>query len=183
MHGETGIEHSDRANLGHDLVGEGLRHLVFDEPQLALIDRQAIEGGPVQAGKALKPVQSAFFFKDMRQKRHGVGGGETARAAAGMFLQRIGMRRGIGAKEKARLAPGRRAAQRKAVMFALGHRQAIVMRLDPAHKDVVAVDDQVMGGNRRPQIGAARAGIVGAFDGGDVFHHDPQLGQAAAQAV
>ena len=58
------------------------------------------------------------------------------------------------------------------------------MRLDAAGEDVVAVDDQVMRGDRRGQIvGPPSRGIGHAFLGGDMFHHHAQAGHAAAQRV
>ena len=88
------------------------------------------------------------------------------------------MRRGIGAQEEPGLAPRRGTAQRKPVLFALGDGQAVVMRLDAADEDVVAVDDQVMRGDRRtkvrPRLGA---GIGGALGGGDMLHHHAQFRQ------
>ena len=90
---------------------------------------------------------------------------------------------GIGAQHEARLARGRSGAQRQPVLFAFGHRQAVVMRFDATRQDVVAVDDQVMRGDRRGKVGASGAGISDAFLSGDMFHHHAQTGDAAAQRV
>ena len=56
------------------------------------------------------------------------------------------------------------------VFFTLGNRQAIIMRFDPADQDVVAIDDQVMGCNRRAQIVTACTGIIHTILCSDMFH-------------
>ena len=66
--------------------------------------------------------------------------GEDTGATAGAFLQRIDMRGGIGTEEKPLVAGRRGLSQRQTMAFALGNRQAVVMRLDTAGQYGVAVD-------------------------------------------
>ena len=68
-------------------------------------------------------------------------------------------------------------------VFTLGNGQAIVMRFDPTDQDVVAVDDQVMGCNRRAQITPACTGIIHTILCGDMFHDHAQLWDCTAQWV
>jgi hypothetical protein len=49
------------------------------------------------------------------------------------------MRGGIGAEEEAAIARGRSSPQRQAMALALGDRQAVVVRLDAADEDGVAL--------------------------------------------
>ncbi len=56
------------------------------------------------------------------------------------------------------------------------------MRLDPANEDVVAVDDKVMRGDRCAGV-RMRGGVVCALFRGDMFHHDLQFRQFAADRV
>ena len=63
------------------------------------------------------------------------------------------MRSGIGADEEAAVAGRHRAAQGEAMMFALGHRQAIEMRPQAALENRGAIDHQMM---RRDRSGHAR---------------------------
>ena len=118
----------------------------------------------------------------MRQKWHGVGGGKAARAAAGVFFQRINMWRAIRPQEIRAVPRGRRTPQRQPVLFAFSDRQAILMRLNTAHQQVIAVQDQVVGGDRGRQIGPLPS-ICHALFGRDMLHHHAQFGQAAAQRV
>ena len=68
-------------------------------------------------------------------------------------------------------------------LFALGDRQAVVMRPDAADQDGVAVDDQVMGGDRAGKIGLGRLDVVDAVRGGDMLHRHLQFRQALAQRI
>ena len=118
----------------------------------------------------------------MGQDRHRVGGGKAAGTATGLFLQRIGMRGAVGAEEIAWVARGRGAAERQPVFFAFGDRQAVVMRTDAAREDVVAVQDQVVGGDGGCDIGTL-GGVGHTFFGGDMLHHHAEFRQALAQRV
>ena len=93
------------------------------------------------------------------------------------------MRRAVGAEKERGVARGRGAAQGAAMRLALGDRQAIEMRPDAALKDRIAVDDQMMRGDRRRQIEAAILDIADRLLGRDVLEHDAQFRQPAAQGV
>ena len=56
------------------------------------------------------------------------------------------------------------------------------MRADAADQDMVAVDDQVMGGDRRPHVLLA-CDVIHALRRGDMFHHHAQAGGRAAHRV
>ena len=57
------------------------------------------------------------------------------------------------------------------------------MRSDAACQDMVAVQDQMMGGDRGRQCRAARARIGHALLGGDMFHHHAQLWDTPPQRI
>ena len=84
------------------------------------------------------------------------------------------MRCTVGAKEKRRIAAGRGAAQGKPVFFAFGHRQAVIMRFDPSGEDVVAIDHQMMRGDRGSQVRPPFGGVFHALHRGDVLHNHAQ---------
>ena len=65
--------------------------------------------------------------------------------------------------------------------FALQHRQAVMVRPQAAGKNGVAVEQQVMGRDRRRDVGAGRAHEVHAFARRDVFEHELQGGEVPQQ--
>src|SRR3546814_2050647 len=92
---------------------------------------------------------------------------EDARAAARRLLGRDRVRRASGAEEEFGRARDRRRAHSQPMMLALGDRQAISVRAQAAGKQRVAVDMEVLRGDRRSH---ARAGIGderGGLGGGD----------------
>src|SRR5690606_5237476 len=116
----------------------------------------------VQRGKGLKPIERIFLLKDMREARHRIRRIEDTGAATGAFLQRIYVGGRVGAEEEGPLARGCRRAQRQPVLLALSHGKAIVMRPDTAHQNSVAIDDQVMRGDRCTDRAVLRAYEVDA---------------------
>jgi hypothetical protein len=87
----------------------------------------------------------------------------------------------IGAEKEFRRPAGRGAAQRLAVLFALGDRQAIEVRADAALEDRIAIDRQVVRRDRRGEIGAARGNVIDRLRRRDVLKNDPQFGKASNQ--
>ena len=81
------------------------------------------------------------------------------------------MRRAVSAEEEPRITRCSRRTQRQAVLFAFGHRQAIVVRFNAAHEDVVAVDDQVVRGDCCAQIGRMVLHIRNTVFGCDMLHN------------
>src|SRR6056297_3572025 len=114
MEREAGVEDGDRAVAGLDPCRVGDR-VALAQRDPRLVRGQAVEGGAVERGEAFEPVKRALFLEDMSEDRERVGRGEAARAAAGAFLPRIGLRRAVGAEEEARIPRGGGAAQREAV--------------------------------------------------------------------
>ena len=103
-----------------------------------------------------------------------MGRAENPRTAAGAFLGTDLVRGAVGAEEEFGRARGRRLAQGLAVVFALGHGQAIGMRAQAAGENRVAVDLQVMRGDGR-RDGARRGhDEIGRVLRGDMFEHDPE---------
>ena len=87
----------------------------------------------------------------------------------------------VGAQEKARVAAGGRLQQRLAVLLALEHGQAVVVRADAAGEDGVAVVEQVVGGNGGGQPFISLCHVLGGVFGGDVLEHDGQRRKVAPQ--
>ena len=83
------------------------------------------------------------------------------------------VRRAVGAEEEPGRAGGRRLAQRQPVRFALGDRQAIGMWANAADQHGVAVDVQVLRGDRGGDVVARALDELDAFGGGQVLEHYP----------
>src|SRR3546814_10472447 len=115
----------------------------------------AVEARPVLARKALEPVESAIFVEGGEIGFERDGRVEDSRAAAGIFLRIDRMRRAVGAEEKFGRARGGRGAHREPVPLALGDRQAIGVRAAAAHQPRIAIDVQMLRGDRRGEIGRA----------------------------
>ena len=90
MDGVAGVEDGDGPCPAVDLRGPG-GGLAATQGDAGLVRGHAVEGGAVQAGEAFQPVEGTLVVKDLGEDRQGVGGGEAAGTAAGVFLQRIRM--------------------------------------------------------------------------------------------
>ena len=121
-----------------------------------VVDGQAVEARAVERGEGLEPVERVFFLEHLRIDFERGGRREDAGAAAIALLVVHRVRRGVGAEEEFRIARNRGAAQRLAVRLALGDRQAIHMRPEAAGEERVAVDDEMMRGDGRGDVGAGR---------------------------
>ncbi|MCY1292421.1 hypothetical protein D9M70_416480 [compost metagenome] len=183
MQREHRIENGDQTGAGLDLLGIGDRFSLLAQRDRFLVDRQTVPGGAVQRGEGFELVECTLLLEHMRQAAHGVDRGVDAGAAAGAFLQRIDMGGGVGAEEEALVAGDGGRAQRQTVVLTLGDRQAVVVRLDPADQDRIAVDDQVMGGDRAGKVCLRRLDVIDAVLGGDVFHRHLQFRQPLAQRI
>ena len=84
-------------HLGHGPVLAPQRHR-------AGVARQAVEVGAVEAGEAFEPVERAGGVEGLGVELERVQRGVAAGAAAGVLLQRRGVRRAVGAEEEARAA-------------------------------------------------------------------------------
>ena len=104
------------------------------------------------------------------------GADKDAGATACGFLGAGKVRRRVGADEEAAVARCHRLAQRQTMVLALGDRQAIEMRPQPALKDRGPVDDEMMRRNRSRDAGRMRAYDLDRFPGRDVLDDDLQAG-------
>ena len=98
-----------------------------------------------------------------------------------MLFQVRGVGGAVGAQEEFAAAAGGHLHQRLAVLFALEHGQAVVVRANATGKDGVAVEQQVLRRDGGTDKAVGLAHVVGGFFGGDVFEDDFQLGEVAAQ--
>ena len=64
------------------------------------------------------------------------------------------------------------------VLLTLENRKAVCVGPDPAREDRVAVEQQMVGGDRGPDVLGSSFHELCGLGGGDVFEHDAQLGQA-----
>jgi len=144
------------------------------EPDGLLVHRQAVEARTVERGECLELVERAFLLEHRRIALERIGRVEDPRAAAGGFLRRASMRRAVGAEEEIWRAGFQRSADSQTVPLALRHRQTVSVRPQSASEEGVAIDDQVMGSDRRADIpGIALDEIDGLF-GSNVLQHDLQ---------
>ena len=91
------------------------------------------------------------------------------------------VRRAVGAEEDPGRAARREGAQRKPVLFTLGHRQAVCMRPHPTDQHRVAVDVEVVRGDRRADILARAFHEFHRMTTGNMLERDLQLRQLAVQ--
>ncbi len=117
---EHRVEYGDRTRSRFDFRRVGDRLAALHQRDRLLVDRQAVPGGTVDRGEGFQLVERARILEDMGEAAQRVGGSKAAGAAAGAFLQRIGMGCRIRAEEKAGIARGRGLDQRHAMALALG---------------------------------------------------------------
>lgn len=84
----------------------------------------------------------------------------------------------VGAEEKFRAAAGRRIEQGFLMDVALENRQTEEMRANAANQHVVAVVEQVVGGDRRADVAVGRLDELHRVAGGDVFEHHLEAWEA-----
>src|SRR5882757_455396 len=107
------------------------RHRVPLELDRAGVGRQAVEIRAIQRGEFFQPIERALLVEYLRIGLQRGGADEYAGTTTGGLLEARQMWRRVGADEEAGFAGCRGAAQREAMMFALGDRQAIIMWPQP----------------------------------------------------
>ena len=98
-----------------------------------------------------------------------------------MLFQVRGVRRAVGTQKEFRAAAGGGFHQRESVGFALEHRQAVIMRANAASKDGVAVEKQMVCGDRGRGETVCFLHILRCFARGDVLEHNLKFGKITAQ--
>src|SRR5690625_5457622 len=91
------------------------------------------------------------------------------------------MRGGVGAQEELGAAAGGRRNECRLMVAALEDRQTVVMGPDTANQHMVAVIQQVMGGDRRRHRITGGADKVGGILGGNVLQHDALTGELLSE--
>ena len=102
------------------------------EGDRALVARQAVKVGTEAGGEILQSWQCTQLLEHFGVQLDAGVGAEYSGAAAGAFLGVARVRGAVGAEEKTRIAARHDRQQRLAIGFALEHRQAVVVRTDPA---------------------------------------------------
>ncbi len=100
--------------------------------------------------------------------------GVHAGAAARGFFRAAGVRGAVGAEEELWIAGSRRRDERLAVLLALEHRQAVMVRAHAAEEERVSIHEQMMRGDRGGDIPAGHFDELRRLARGDVLEHDPQ---------
>src|SRR6266705_206240 len=173
-------QRNQRRRAERDFAGHGPGFLA--QSDRAAVAWQAVEIRPVKAGKGLDLVERPRLLEGLRIELDRRVRRIDARVAAQRLLVGAGMRRAVGAEEEFRIAAGRRAHERLAMLFALQHRQAVIVRPDAAREHRTAVVEQVMRGDRGGDPGTASQDEFHRFAGGDMLDHDPQPREAARDA-
>ena len=148
---------------------------------MALVARQTVKIGTVEAGKRFQPVQCACGFKGLGIQLHRSVRGVTTGAACGVLFQVGRVRGAVCTQEKFRAVAHCRLDQRQAVLLALEYGQAVVVRTNPACKNRVAVVQQMMRGDGRCRESVCVAHIMRSLLGGDVLKNDFEFGEITAQ--
>ncbi|CAM2144453.1 hypothetical protein PT2222_160049 [Paraburkholderia tropica] len=162
----------------------GQRPLFAAQRDLLGAARQAVEVRTEEAREAFELVERARVVERFGVELERVQRRVATRAAAGVFLQALRVRRAVGAEEEARVARRGRLDQRHAMRLALEDRQTVIVRTDAALENRVAVVEQMVRRDRRAE--QAGRGVIGAdvIDGvlrRDVLEHHLQAREVAAQ--
>jgi len=160
--------------IGHIAIGLFQRHC-------ARVQRQAIKTGAVFCGKGAKTIQRLLFIKHRNiafQRKRRI---ENPGAATGRFFGGHGMRGTVGSQKVFGRSPSRRLTQGQPVRLALGHGQAIGMRTQPPGEHGIAVDVQVLRGDRGSHAITAGINKGHRIGRGDMFKHHLQFRQIAQQ--
>ena len=143
----------------------------------ALVERQAVEARTVLGREGLEAIQRAFLLEGQGVAFEGCRGTEDPGAAAGAFLFVFLVRRRIRAEEEPGIARRRRPAQCLFVAAALGDRKAVRVRPEPALEHGVAVNPEVVCGNRCRHVRTRRLDELHGIVGRDVFEYDLEAGE------
>lgn len=135
----------------------------------------------VEARKAFKFVERTIFVKRSNIAFQRIGGVENPRTAARRFLRFDRMGRAIGAEEKFGRAGHGGLAHRDAMLLALGDGQAISMGADAADQHCIAVNTDMLRGDRRGDICRRVGDKLRGFGGSNMLEHDFERGQALHQ--
>src|SRR5579864_3138317 len=174
-------EWRDRKIAVADLARYGVR--LATQCNLRLVDWQSVERRPVKRGESLELVEGILLIEHLGIEFERRRRGKNAGAAAGGLLGRDRVRGAVRPEKETRVPRDRRAAQRQAVLLALGNRQAVEMGTNAALEDGVSVDDQMMRGDRRREVFFGFADIGGGLFRSDVLEHDAQIGKPSAQRL
>src|SRR5690606_30295914 len=115
------------------------------------------EVGAEQAGETFQLVQGIALLERFGIQLNGGVRGVAAGTAAGGFLGMLGVGRRVGAQEELRITAGGGVQQRVLMHVALEDRQAIKVRADAADQHMVAVVQQVVGGDGGADVGGGLA--------------------------
>ncbi len=130
------------------------------------------------AGERLKLIQSSELLEDLGIQLQGRRRTVTTGTTAGALFSPLQMGRRIGAEEEFRIAADRHLLQRLLMATALEHRQTVVVGADAAHQQVVAVHQQMLGGDGRRHPLRGRQHKLDRLRRGDVLHHHLQMREA-----
>ena len=142
------------------------------------IARQAVEIRAALGRERLQAIERAGLLERFRVQLDGGVRRENAGAAARRLLRVPRVRRAVGAEEEARIVARRRFDQRPAIVLALEHRQAVVVRPDAALEDRIAIQQQVLRRDRRADAAARALDELHGFARRDVLEHDAQAREA-----
>ena len=142
------------------------------------VARQAVEVRAALGGERLQAIEPPGLLERFGVQLDGGVRGEDAGAAAGCLLGVPRVRRAVGAEEETRIVARRGFDQRTSIVFALQHRQAVVVRTDAALEDRIAIQQQVLRRDRRADAAARALDELHGLARRHVLEHDAQRRKA-----
>ena len=177
----TQVSSNERfAGVERPLAVVELQRLLNIRTATGQLDRALVQG---QAAGAWAVLFEAVEMRAEPSERLGVARCDRrsgAPAQPGAFLFRSGVRRRVSAEEELLAARGDDGAQGLLVEGTLGDRRAMVVRPHTADNQVVAVDAEAVGGDRRPATRRPLPDLHGVA-GGDVLPHDLEHQEVAPE--
>eukprot|EP00047_Mylnosiga_fluctuans_P009660 m.12443 g.12443 ORF g.12443 m.12443 type:complete len:435 (-) comp2730_c0_seq1:7-1311(-) len=187
----TPEDRATRTDRDHNILAERerLRHADGDAVQrdLALVARQPVEVGTVKRGEALELIEGVGGVENLRIQRHSVPAGVAARAAAGGLLRALGVWRAVGAQKEAGVTRRCSGDQRLAMLLTFQHGEAVVVRIETAIEDGIAIVEEVLwrdgGGDGACAGDVSITDILNSLLRSDVLEDDAQTRMTLAEGL
>ena len=144
---------------------------------------EPIEVGTEVAGESFEPIECAGGVEGLGIERQRGVSRVATRTAASRFLRVSRVRCRVGTEEELRTTGGGRSEEGLPVFFALEDRETVVVRSDTSLEESVAIEEEMMRGDRRGDIGTGGLHEFDHFPGRDVFDDDAEVGMSLDDRV
>ncbi len=161
------------------VVSEGREHRngrgLFHERDGIRISRETIEVSAEEAREPFQSIQRADRMERLRVERERDWSGKATSTAASRLLSGLRVWCRVGAEKELRIAGCSRQEERLAIRFSFEYRETVVMRLDSAPEDRVAILEEVVCRDGRGDSGPSLFNESNCLFGRDMLEHDFEL--------